>query len=123
MQEVRCSTRLVWGGGKGRVYDRLGRNGRECRCYLSPGIGLDRLECLRRRLPEWGCKLCPLLGQMLLSIRLYLQESDRQRQSADALQDLIKLTGFCFWRLLTPFYGRGILHVFFLLYFSFGTVL
>ena len=57
----------------------------------------------------------------MLSVRLYLQESDRQRQSADALQDLVDLTGFCFWRLLPPFADWGLLVVFLLLSFSFGT--
>ena len=58
---------------------------------------------------------------MLLSVCLNFQESDRQLQSADALQDLAEMTGFCFWRLLPPFSGRELLGVFVLLSFYFGT--
>ena len=62
-----------------------------------------------------------MLGKPSLSIRLDLQESDRRRQSADALQDLIDLTGPCFWRLLPPFSVRELLDIFVLISFSFGT--
>ena len=90
-------------------------------CSLSPGTGLARLAFLRRRLPERGCRPRPILGQLLLFVCLYSQEIDIQRHRADALQDLVELTGFCFWRLLPPFSGRELLVIFFLLSFSFGT--
>ena len=57
----------------------------------------------------------------MLSFRLDFQESDIRCHVTDALQDLVKLTGFCFWHLLPPFAGREILVIFFLLSFSFGT--
>ena len=107
------------GGGSGP--DSLGRNGKECRCSLSPGTGIARLACLRRCSPELGCRLRPLLGKLSLSVRLEFQESDIRRQSADALQDLVELTGFCFWSLLPPFAGRELFFIFFLLSLSFVT--
>ena len=72
-------------GGGGRSSERLGQVRRECRDSLYPGPGLDRFACLSMYSPEWGCGSFPLLGQPSLSVRLYLQESDRKRQSADTL--------------------------------------
>ena len=109
------------GGGGGRVSKRLRQNGRECRCSLSPGPGLACLACLRRRSPEQGSRPCPLLGQLSLSVRLDFQDSDIRCHSADALHDLVELTGFCFWRLLPTFSGWELLVIFFLLSFSFVT--
>ena len=57
----------------------------------------------------------------MLSFCLEFQESDIRCHSADDIQDLVKMTGFCFWHLLPPFAGREILVIFFLLSFSFGT--
>ena len=112
---------MGWSGGGARGSECLGHVRRECRFSLYPGTGLACLPFLSSTLPERGCGTCPLLGQTSLSVYLELKESDRLRQSVDALQDLFELTGFCFWRLLPPFAGRELLVIFFLLSFSFGT--
>ena len=59
----------------------------------------------------------PLLGKPSVSVCLDFHESDGGRQSTDALQDLVKLTRPCFWRLLPRFVGRELLSV--LLFLSF----
>ena len=70
------------------------------------GAGSSRLVGLCRRLPERGRVPRPLLRQPSLSFCLDFQESDEGLQSADAPQDLVKLTRPCSWRLLTRFVGQ-----------------
>ena len=104
---------LVLGSGRAGIWEcralGLGRGGRqgfqlfgmgqtEFRDSLLLGAVWACLACLCRRSPERGRASRPLMGKPWLSVPLDLQESDRQRKSADAFQDLVNLTGPCFWR-------------------------
>ena len=110
------AARLGWGGKEG-----MGGGGRECGGSVASGPCHVCLAGLRRRSPAWGRVPRPLLRQPQISIRLDWQEINGGHQSADALQDLVKMTGPCSRRLLPHFVGRKLLAVLFFVLLFFET--